>query len=73
MARHIAPGLQRAEREGFACERWKDFDADAWHEVIREAKAPCHRLIAACEEEDFVFVMDADFGCGATLKFFLLV
>ena len=38
MARGIAPGLARARNEGFACERWKDFDATAWAEVITEAK-----------------------------------
>jgi len=38
MARNVAPGLQRAESEGFACERWKDFDGDAWDEVVRGAR-----------------------------------
>lgn len=58
MARHIAPGLQRAEGEGFACERWKDFDADAWHEVIREAKA---QVLDTCPSR----IMGADAHAGA--------
>ena len=26
------------ESEGFACERWKDFDGDVWDEVVRDGE-----------------------------------
>ena len=58
MARQIAPGLQRAESEGFACERWKDFDGDAWDEVIREAR---ERVLDTCPSK----IMGADAHAGA--------
>ena len=58
MARNVAPGLQRVDGEGFACERWKDFDGDAWHAVLREARA---QVLDTCPSR----IMGADAHAGA--------